>query len=166
MGNFPNFVQLHVVWVQAFVFLLPCVLVVTASRKRAMLLSSLSFMHGNTIIIISVPELHNFCLLYLLFLVVTPSLYSHCPFCPCWSLKPSLRSPPALCQCASPGPSPSPVLAFRSTAALPPTAARALTALTKPISLALQEHASNLLLSGRQHTRIFGQIHVPAVPHL
>lgn len=41
--------------------------------------------------------------------------YSHSPLCPCRFFKSSLWSPSVLCQLASLGPSPSPVLALRST---------------------------------------------------
>lgn len=89
--------------------------------------------------------------------------YSHSPLCPCRFFKSSLWSPSVLCQLASLGPSPSPVLALRST--ICPSCGSSLGQssddFTKPIPLASQKRGSNLLLSGRQRAPISANTRSP-----
>lgn len=96
-------------------------------------------------------ELCNFCLLCLLFLLVTSSLYNHSPLYPCQFLKSSLWVPSLLCQLLSLGPSP--ILALRRT--ICPSCSSSLGQSSDDLyrghSSGLLKLGSNLLLSGRQH---------------
>lgn len=121
-------------------------------KRRAKLLSSLSPMHENTITVNydqKVSELCNFCLLCLLFLLVTSNLYNHSPLYPWWFLKSSLWAP---C-CASSSLRSSPTLALKRT--ICPSCSSSLDQssddLYRAHSPGLLKLGSNLLLSGRQH---------------